>query len=670
MQVDPQNLCEYYFDSRVERVSGTDSASDAGYIEKPRLYFERNLEKSGLPFRLFAVVREWLPSSADKADRYDSVRICYEWGTTDCMAVYNNRSNMRVYKLTGTTVKDNESVVRRDGNILVIKEKEEFNPSGVGSIEMFKGESSVAKFYFAINCAFRKKIFYTVEKGAKSSVSIKFECKNPPEGVRVLVLACRDRLPCLTSDRSDNCVAKLDLNFKRGECNANVKLSENDDDGKFKVFVALEREFENRYVMVSKRNETLPVPVRHDPLRASYTCPYCHGAIDVGIEKLPIFKRSGMFCNSRKNLDRVPFSLYDENGRLMSKWLICKKDYKIESKRFESEHPKILPKDFLKHTNFKVAFQGAPRAGKTTYISRFFGLKSILKEGKSGNEASDYKFSADMTEMSNTVKKFGVRAEPADLKSFPDDDEKQVDGNWQEKELQYINRGMQFGRKLPSTPPTDYTGYPFVIEVNDKSYVSFYDIAGEDSTTQNAYIRKIAEHDERTIGIFFIVTATNQEGGGVNMQVSKRLQAAGEELDPTCPVAVILTKMDAIGDRFDSSCACRRFDYYPLGKSRDLVYDGSDLEKFIDDSSEEIKSFIESKYGGLDIEKKAEDKENVKQFENVKYFCVSSFGFPESTHRDENSGDIDAESYMDFATCSRRMDLPFLWMLRQFGIIK
>ncbi len=672
-EIEPQNLCEYYFDSRVERVGGTDDLKSGEYIEKPRLYFERNLERAELPFRLFAVVREWLPSAGtQRSELYDSVEICYEAGVTDCMAVYGRKSNLQVYKLTGTRGgKNNEHIVRTDGNILVIKQLNDFNPSGVGSIEMFKGERSVAKFYFAINCAFRKKIFYTVEKNTRNSVLINFECKNPPQGVRVRVLAHPSRLPCLTSDRDDYCVKELTLNFKRGECDAEVKLGDNIELDTGKIFVVLESEFENRYVMVAKSNCTLPAPVRRDPLRASYTCPFCHGAIDVGIAKAQSYKTHGEMCNGNKGCKQTLFDLHDDNNRSMSKWLICKNDFNRNDRKPSTEYPKILPKDFLKHTNYKIAFQGAPRAGKTTYISRFFGLKSTLKSGRMElTDIDDCTFDMDMGEMSNTVRKFGVCAEPAEIKAFTEDSGRyKVDGIWQSKEMQYLQRGMQYGRKLPSTTATDYTGYPFIVEVNNESYVSFYDIAGEDSTTQNGYIRKIAENDERTIGIFFIVTATNQDGGGVNMQVSKRLQAAGEELDPTCPVAVILTKMDAIGNRFDSSCACRRFDYYPKVKGRDFIYDGSDVEKFIDDSSEEIKAFIDSEIGGINIEKEHADRQNNKQFENVKYFCVSSFGFPESTHRDDG-GDIDAESYMDFATSTRRMELPFLWMLRQFGIIK
>lgn len=664
-----QNLCEYYFDSKVVRVSG-----DEKTVKTPHIYFERDLTTKALPYRLFAVFEEWLPE-VDNDEAYDTVRIWYKRGETDCTNVCNNAANMREYKRqTNSDGTDKTRNVKKDGNILVIEKIVNMNPSGAGCIEAYKKEKCVAKFYFAANFAYRKKIFYTVDVVKKKNVTLRFRCKSAPEnGIKVRLLGHETRLPCLNSDRDRYIIGEShELHFHNGAASISVPLPEHiiNAGENARLFVVLEEECEAAFVLVTDVNETIPKCVQSAPLRPSYSCPFCHGPIDTPLAKVKAYRSGGgVACNEiANNAQPKSLEIKDELNRFKKRCLICKNDITND----DDVRAKIFPDAFLDHENFKIAFQGGPRAGKTTYISRFFGLKSILKEsGKKKEEGerepSDYNYDPSMQEMNYTLDRFGITAYPAKIKSVNIKTRKCLDISWEKKEMQYINRGMEIGRKLPSTPNGDYTEFPFMLEVNNKHYVSFYDIAGEDALTTSSYIEKIAANDEKTIGIFFIVTATNKDES-VNKMVSDRLKDAGKGLDSTCPIAVILTKMDAIGDRFDSSCACRRFDYYPHKiMRRDFVYDGSDLEKFINISSEEIKSFIESE-GGVDIEKEKKKAPDEKGFQNVKYFCISSFGFPESTYHDK--GSIDDESYMRFVTSSRRMELPFIWMMRQFGIIK
>lgn len=660
-----QNLCEYYFDSCVERISG-----DEKIIKTPKLYFERSLEKPELPYRLYAVAREWLPGAIND-DAYDTVQVCYKQGTTDCARVYSEKENLRIFRRQSNSVDNSIQSVEKSGNILLINEATNFNPSGVGCIEMLKQNQSVARFYFGVNCAFRKKIFYTVEVNGKNAI-LTFECKTAPKnGIKVRLLGHESRLPCLIADRENCLIVINELKFKRGLCQVSIKLPDNIAEApERRLFVSLEHECEDMFLLVAKHNCTMPEVQRMKPLSPSYTCPFCHEAIDVQLAKTKAYKMGGVSCSADATSGMASVGIQDENGHTKKNCMVCENDVVgIQAAKDDDKVYKIFPDNFLEHNHFKIAFQGAPRAGKTTYISRFFGLKSKLKpKGKqkisSGREptADDYDFDCPMTEMKNTTKKFDIVAEPAPIMAL--NDQRKVDVQWLKKEIQYVNRGMEIGRKLPSTPNGDYTEYPFIVEVNHTNYVSFYDIAGEDSRTSGKYIKKIAEKDENTIGIFFIVTATNKDGNSVNTEVARQLTAAGEYLDPSCPVAVILTKMDALGDRFDSSCACRRFDYYPQFKN--FIYDGSDVEKFINDSSEEIKSFIDNE-GGVDIEQRGKAAGDIKRFTNVKYFCVSSFGFADSTCRDTDS--MDDESYMQFVTSTRRMELPFVWMMRQFGII-
>lgn len=664
-----QNLCEYYFDSLVERVCGEEKA-----VKKPKIYFERNLEKPALSYRLFAVASEWLPGATKNAP-YDTVQVCYKQGTSDCASVYESKENLRVFKQQTNNVDGSVYSVEKAGNILLINEATSFNPSGVGSIEMLKDGKTVARFYFAVNCAFRKKIFYTIEvKDGKANLTFESDTA-PKNGVSVRLLGHETRLPCLTMDRN-NCLlgSPINLTFKKGVCSVPpITLPKNIvESPDYRLYVSLERDCEDVFVLEAKHNDTIPEAKIYKPLRPSYTCPFCHGEIDVRLAKNKAYQSGGgVACCESAEGQIKPLNIKDENGRIKKNCMVCKNDLASLSPLSDDDKtPKIFPDSFLEHRHFKIAFHGAPRAGKTTYISRFFGLKSKLKDkGKQkiahngDTDPSDYEYYSAMTEMKNTAKKFGIIAEPAPIMAV--NDSGKLESEWAKKEMQYINRGMEIGRKLPSTPNGDYTEFPFTVEVNHKNYVSFYDIAGEDSKASGKYIKKIAANDEKTIGIFFIVTATSKDGNSINKVVAQQLTNAGEDLDPSCPVAVILTKMDALGERFDSSCTCRRFDYYP--QTKNFIYDGSSVEKFINDSSEEIRSFIDSE-GGVDIEQKEKASDDIKRFKNVKYFCVSSFGFVESTCRDTEN--LDDESYMQFVTSTRRMELPFVWMMRQFGIIE
>ena len=55
-------------------------------------------------------------------------------------------------------------------------------------------------------------------------------------------------------------------------------------------------------------------------------------------------------------------------------------------------------------------------------------------------------------------------------------------------------------------------------------------------------------------------------------------------------------------------------------------------------------------------------------FDHVKYFGVSSFNFVDSIHNDME--DVNTPGKVKFACSSKRLELPFIWMLKQFDLIK
>jgi hypothetical protein len=89
------------------------------------------------------------------------------------------------------------------------------------------------------------------------------------------------------------------------------------------------------------------------------------------------------------------------------------------------------------------------------------------------------------------------------------------------------------------------------------------------------------------------------------------------------------------------------------------MYDGSELEREIDQSSEEIKSYLYQ--SGL-------LPDFGTQYRNVKYFGVSSFNFGDSIHKAGEN--LNSVGKVYFECSAKHLELPFVWMMRQFGLIK
>ena len=157
--------------------------------------------------------------------------------------------------------------------------------------------------------------------------------------------------------------------------------------------------------------------------------------------------------------------------------------------------------------------------------------------------------------------------------------------------------------------------------------------------------------NDHPIGVFCIVNGEPDALGNGSV-VSMLL---GANLPEKTPIAVIVTKMDSFESAFDANCQCLNTDYF----SKLHGYDKSDLERTIDQSSEEIKAYLAQ--NGLLPEFGASHK-------NVKYFGVSSFNFGDSIHKPGEH--LNAVGKVYFECSSKHLELPFVWMMRQFGLIK
>lgn len=651
---------EYHFEYRIERVFG-----EKEIAKTPRLYFERDYRLPDLPYSMFAVAEEWLNrqetelaqlrGNNDGSDvrrvlaalPYDTVNIVYDIKGISCAPLADpNSEEYRAAEIRST-------VTFRDfygaGCRINIENNKSEDHSGIGVIDMLKNKKVVARFYFAVNFTFRKQIDYKLEL-AGDKLNLEFFCKDRPRGIAVVPVFNQDRLPCLRNDMGINRACEpFVLDFSNGpKCKCAVRL-QGQATARGNIFSvgfadaqgAVPSDTASRYYLLDcSQNNTLPAAKVKLPQR-TYSCPFCHKAIDYyEVRKDKRYRRGGAPCRGKDVKTDTPV-LYNRHHMKLRHSMFCAEDLKQDDpSSFRPNRERLFPPDFLEHDALKIAFTGSARAGKTTYISRFFNI--------TGGD----KISMPMTMTINSMAGFGVsireapigRAERASLGSY-----RIANTDWPDEQPEYTARSICLDppRYPQQTPNGNYTEFPFIAEVNNRAYVSFYDIAGEDAQ-YSKQVKNIAGED--AIGIFCIVNGCTDVSG--NEKVVNMLKSA--ELHRDCPVAVIVTKMDILESQFDANSHCLRSDYFGAGK-----YDGSFIEWEIDYVSEEIRSYL--KQNGL-----LPDFTGV--FDNVKYFGVSSFNFRDSIH--EEMEDINAPGRVKFECSSKRMELPFLWMLRQFSVIK
>lgn len=636
---------ECFFEYKVDQVSGS---SD---IAPPKIYFERDYKEDSLPYTLFAVPQEWLGGVNNFNLPYDSIKLIYDVSGLECAPLTNENSpeyrNAEIRDpLAARSVDD---FYRAGCRIPITNSSKSSTLSGVGVMDMYKDSELVARFFIIVNFAFKTKIHYTLSFRS-SKLNINFECKARPKNVRVRVVWNESRLPCLKNDMG-NVVDEFVIDFSKETFNYTKNLGSRYSENSVFSLMIYDEISSRYYILHCDRNDTVKMTknkVRYRDI--IYTCPFCHKKMDNRILDHAKYKRGGISCSYYTERGQLP-AVFDQNGHKMKNCLFCSSDTS-NTNTFDSNFMRVLPKNFMQHDSFKIAFLGSARAGKTTYISRFFNL--------TGDNINATNAHMDMEMIQHSLKKIGVDVKAASIVNlFPGNSvgEYNVDGNsW----ISMCPTGYYGDRTINLDPPhypgrttTDvdsYGRYPFMAEVNNDAYISFYDVAGEDSQDKQM-IAKIAGGDDEYIGVFCIVSGTRNAAG--NSAVLNQLRQA--KIHKDSPIAVIVTKFDTLKDSFDQSCHCMRTDYFDDSK----VYTDSYLQHEIDCSSEEVCSYLKNEGLYQDLS---------SEFKNVKYFAVSSFNFKESIHRDGEK--LDDPGQLKFECSASRLELPFIWMLNQFGIIK
>ena len=134
------------------------------------------------------------------------------------------------------------------------------------------------------------------------------------------------------------------------------------------------------------------------------------------------------------------------------------------------------------------------------------------------------------------------------------------------------------------------------------------------------------------------------------------------------PLAIVLTKFDKYEKYFDSNSHCLRGDVKDMALfvRKELRYAGSALQNNIDMASAEIENFLKGHFKSNDKNIFDLINSNAKYFSEVKFFGVSTVGFDEAIKHIEGGK---RENILQFLTAPKRLELPFIWMLSQYGII-
>ena len=659
-------MAEFYFDYQIDILSDELGAFSRGEQDKPRLFIERDYRMEGARYVLYLTLPRWdaKGKSREAEDTsFDTVDLLYDVRGIDTVVFDREDGSYEVPDAF------DRSTYRADGfRYVFLTGESDF--SGVGKIILKKnGKPGTSVAFFAINFAFKKKIRYRVHGG-----KIILEGKDIREGLRLRLNNAVGSLPCLADDRKKNDGIPFTPDFSKKSTYVYTIPEECRGRSVFVTFDILEKDADKFYLLECIENDTVQSEKREfiRPKQILF-CPYCHSTVELNAEGLASYKSGGgVGCNGQYVIDADTESPTPIQRRVGSRTvaaknvLYCAQDFqnqKGEAMKRQDVHSlwpfsRLLPEDFLAHNHFKVAVVGSKRAGKTTFISRMFDI--------TGSEAT-LDMPARMMTNATGGKGFTLASyAPRDL----DVDEKlpwiASENPWfknKDKTTFYSAYSIDIaGGRYPTATDKVKEGaedqtrnplrFPFIFEVGHSDYLYFYDIAGEDAESSGNRLAMMIKN--APTGIFFLVDGKMNQTG--NNSVCKRIcEVLGNRISEY-PIAVILTKFDQLEHEFDPNCHCLRSDVYDMMRTR---YEGSLLEKNIELASEEICAYLTQKRIRPDFPSNA----------NVRYFGMSSFADSDAVFHQNQTGGTAEVNYLRYASSAKRMELPLIWMLRQFGCI-
>lgn len=666
-------MAEFYFDYQITVLSdelGAFAAGKDGESNEPRLFIERDYRMEDAKYVLYLTLPRWdaRGKSREPEDTsFDTVNLLYDVRGIDTVIFDREDGSYEV------PCSFDQKTYRAEGfRYPFLVNENDF--SGVGKIILKKkGSTATSVAFFAINFAFKKKIRYRVHAG-----KITMEGQDIREGLRIRVNAAKGRYPCLVDDRRNNDGETVIPDFTQKKPYVYTIPDRMRGWSVFLSFDAAERDADKFYLLECIGNDTVQKDKREfiRPKQIRF-CPYCHNLIELNSTGLASYKSGGgVGCDGYHVIDGEtgkPTPICVRNGsrtRVAKNVLYCGQDFHDATGTFMSRadvhsawpFARLLPEEFLAHNHFKVAVVGSKRAGKTTFISRMFDITGTkintemparmmvnATHGK-GFTLSSYSprdLIVSETEQWTVSENAWFKNEDKNITFYSDYSIDVAQGRYPTA-TDKVKEGAEDQTRNPLR-------FPFIFEVARSDYLYFYDIAGEDAEESGNRLSMMIKN--APTGIFYLVDGSMNRSG--NESVCKRIcEVLGKRISEY-PIAVILTKFDNLEPFFDPNCHCLRADAFDMMGTR---YEGSLLEENIELASEEICAYLTQKKMRPDFGPNA----------NVRYFGMSSFADRRAVFHQEQTEGKGAQAeinYLRYASSAKRMELPLIWMLRQFGCI-
>lgn len=206
--------------------------------------------------------------------------------------------------------------------------------------------------------------------------------------------------------------------------------------------------------------------------------------------------------------------------------------------------------------------------------------------------------------------------------------------------------------------------YPFILQAGLTNLV-IGDIDGESANASDEGIDSVKLRSMDVADAFLVIVSPGDSSfkrAIARITEKDDKHSKGNEDNVHKPIAVLLSKFDRLWDKagFDPSNASLLDDTYALADGGS--YEGSPLQRNIDQASLEIKSYIKDHLKDFPLGE-------LDRFPNVKYFALSSLGDPRAVDfggpREGSSQNADVLFYLT----PTRVELPLIWILHQTGII-
>ena len=549
------------------------------------------------------------------------------------------------------------------------------NCSGTGIIALIRKGEEKAKledtYRFTINYLKKQPIYYEINEKERK-LDIKVVYPRILHSIDLMICFENKRKPLFIKEyqdpnhqlRKENSVVRLTLPVKQSDVNyEHFVVPVEKTNGPDYRLTFLDKEGENNfdlYTLVDESEVTIEERERNrryyeEPKRTPYkrisTCPHCGGPLVI-----PPNDRKTHTCDGKELNDP------ELAGALHGTRVVCQNCY--------YDHPKVvdgvrfLPQDVFNTPVMHTLFIGAKNSGKTMFLASILNLY--------GNE-NEFKSVPDI--LGAITKGFSHKKNAVASEYVPEtyrmDGKKVIKAPHhqrfenQKRYLLEVNHKAE-GHTVYDTRDA-ISWNPQSYKLDGLGYVYFYDVPGEAYEREKELLHSFDMVDS----IIAVVDGYPNEDSispliALQNCLTKILDFAGDRKEEIkkLPLAVVFTKMDkllkdhtdkeSIENCLDDNCHITKEDMISLFP-KNGKYEGSQLQRHINNSSYELVHFINKFPVGEDF------TNQLNEFERWKLFSTSALGSNEVLDPDKN------------VLCKHRtlrVELPLIWLMYQKHLIK